>query len=103
MTGGTLCAAERIIIGNNVLVGANTTIIDTNFHPLSPEHRRSHPKEVATEPITIEDDVFVGMHCLILKGVTLGRGCLVGAGSVVTRDVPAGTTACGNPARVLGG
>jgi acetyltransferase-like isoleucine patch superfamily enzyme len=102
MTGGTLCAAERIVIGSNVIVGANTTIIDTDFHPLCAEKRRLNPNEAATEPITIEDDVFISMHCLILKGVTLGRGCVVGAGSVVTRDVPEGATACGNPARVLG-
>lgn len=102
MTGGTLCAAERIVIGSNVTVGANTTIIDADFHPLSPEQRRLHPNEAATEPIIIEDDVFIGMQCLILKGVTLGQGCVVGAGSVVTRDVPAGVVVAGNPAKAIG-
>jgi len=102
MTGGTLCAAECIKIGNNVAVGANSTIIDTDFHPLDPAERRLHPAEAHTAPIIIEDDVFIGMNCLILKGVRLGQGCVVGAGSVVTRDVPPKAIAAGNPARVVG-
>jgi acetyltransferase-like isoleucine patch superfamily enzyme len=101
MTGGTLCAGERITIGEHVTVGANTTIIDTDFHPLDPAVRRLRPNDGATAPITIEDDVFIGMNCLILKGVTLGRGCVVGAGSVVTRDVPPYSVVAGNPAQVV--
>jgi acetyltransferase-like isoleucine patch superfamily enzyme len=102
MTGGTICAAERISIGDNVVVGANTTITDTDFHPLDPEQRRLRPNEGTGAPILIEDEVFIGMHCLILKGVTVGRGSVVGAGSVVTRDVPPGSIVAGNPARVIG-
>ena len=101
MTGGTICAAERIIIGNGVTVGANTTIVDTDFHPVDPEQRRLYPNEAATKPIVIEDDVFIGMQCLILKGVTLGQGCVVGAGSVVTRSIPPRVICAGNPARVI--
>ena len=101
MTGGTICAAERIIIGNGVTVGANTTIVDTDFHPVDPEQRRLYPNEAATKPVVIEDDVFIGMQCLILKGVTLGRGCVVGAGSVVTRSIPPRAICAGNPARVI--
>lgn len=102
MTGGTICAAERICIGQGVTVGANTTIMDTDFHPLHPVQRRLHPDEASTAPITIEDDVFIGLQCLILKGVTLGQGSVVGAGSVVTRDVPAGVVVAGNPAKEIG-
>jgi acetyltransferase-like isoleucine patch superfamily enzyme len=101
ITGGTICAAERIVVGHGVTVGANTIIVDTDFHPLGPEHRHRNPNQAAPAPITIEDDVFVGMQCLVLKGVTLGRGCVIGAGSVVTRDVPPGALAAGNPARVI--
>ena len=101
MTGGTICAADSITIGNRVAIGANTTIIDTDFHPLDARRRQLTPAAAQTAPIVIEDDVFVGMHCLILKGVRLGQGCVVGAGSVVTKDVPPGMIAAGNPARVL--
>jgi acetyltransferase-like isoleucine patch superfamily enzyme len=101
MTAGTICAAQSIIIGDRVAIGANSTVVDTDFHPLSPESRRLHPQDARTEPIVIEDDVFVGMNCLVLKGVTIGRGSVIGAGSVVTRDVPAGVVVAGNPARVI--
>lgn len=102
MTGGVICAAHSIRIGDRVAVGANCTIIDTDFHPLDPAERRRHPNDAAVAPVVIEDDVFIGMHSLVLKGVRLGRGCVIGAGSVVTRDVPAETVSAGNPARVVG-
>lgn len=101
MTGGTLCAAERITIGRNVAIGANSTLADTDFHPLNPDYRRQHPQESSTAPIVIEDDVFIGMNCLILKGVTIGQGTVIGAGSVVTKSVPACVIVAGNPARVI--
>lgn len=101
MTGGSICAAERITIGTNVAVGANCTIIDTDFHPMNPEFRRQHPQQSNTAPILIEDDVFVGMNCLILKGVTIGHGSVIGAGSVVTKNLPPCVIAAGNPARVI--
>lgn len=94
-----LVAAERIQIGQRVQVGANCTIADTDFHPLTAAGRAQDFLAGAhAAPITIEDDVFIGMQCLILKGVTIGRGSVVGAGSVVTRDVPAGVVVAGNPA-----
>lgn len=102
MTGGSIVAAERIEIGNDVAIGANCTIIDTDFHPIDPATRRLHPADARTAPITIEDHVFVGMNSLILKGVRLGEGCVIGAGSIVTRDIPAGAIAAGNPASVVG-
>jgi acetyltransferase-like isoleucine patch superfamily enzyme len=101
MTGGSLCAAERITIGDNVAVGANTSIIDTDFHPLDPELRRVKPSEAKTAAIVIENDVFIGMNCLILKGVTIGQGSVIGAGSVVTRSVPQGVLVAGNPAKLI--
>jgi len=101
MTGGTLCAAEQIRIGDHVAVGANTIIIDTDFHPLDPMHRRLRPSDAKTARIVIEDNVFIGMNCMVLKGVTIGQGSVIGAGSVVTKDVPPRAVVAGNPARIV--
>lgn len=101
MTGGVLCATERIAIGDHVAVGANSTIVDTDFHPLHVEGRRSDASAGRSAPVIIGDDVFIGMNCLVLKGVTIGRGSVIGAGSVVAQDVPPGVVVAGNPARVV--
>lgn len=101
MTGGTICAEESITIGDDVWVGANTTITDTDFHPLDLETRLAHPLDGATAPVVIEDGVFIGMQCLILKGVTIGARSVIGAGSVIARNIPPGVIAAGNPARVI--
>jgi acetyltransferase-like isoleucine patch superfamily enzyme len=100
-TGTNLVAAERIKIGNRVSVGANSTITDTDFHPLDPIERQRDFLAGKHAPVIIEDDVFIGMHSLILKGVTIGRGSVVGAGSVVTDDVASGIIVAGNPARLV--
>lgn len=102
MSGGSICVAERISIGSNVAVGANTVIVDTDFHPLRPQDRQSDPQGGKTAPVVIEDNVFIGMNCLILKGVRIGRNSVIGAGSVVSRDVPANVIAAGNPAATIG-
>lgn len=101
MTGGAICAAERIMIGENVNIGANSTIIDTDFHPIDHDLRRKSPQAVETSPVVIGDEVFIGMNCLILKGVTIGNYSVVGAGSVVTRDIPPGVIVAGNPAKEI--
>lgn len=101
MSGGVLCTAEAIIIGNNVAVGANTTIIDTDFHPLDQTLRKVNKAQGDTKPILISDNVFIGMSCLILKGVTIGEASVIGAGSVVARDIPSGVMAAGNPAKII--
>jgi hypothetical protein len=100
-TGTTLVAADRIAIGDRVLVGGNASIVDFDFHPLTPEGRAEAINAGAAAPIVIEDDVFVGMEALILKGVTVGEGAVVGAGSVVTQDVPPRTVVAGNPTTVV--
>jgi acetyltransferase-like isoleucine patch superfamily enzyme len=101
MTGGSICAAEAVKIGSHVIIGANTTITDTDFHPLEFNQRIQNSLAGVSKAITIEDEVFIGMHCLILKGVTIGRGSVIGAGSVVSRSIPPGVIAAGNPARVI--
>jgi acetyltransferase-like isoleucine patch superfamily enzyme len=109
-----LCEME-IVMGRHVALGWNTTLADTDFHPLSPVLRvedaiacsplgrgRPHPP-VACQPIIIEDDVWIGPAVAVLKGVRIGAGAWVEAGSVVTHDVPSGARVMGNPARVIGG
>ncbi len=102
MTGGSLVCDERVTIGDRVWIGANTIIADTDFHPLDPQRRSENPLAASTAPITIADDVFIGMNALILKGVTIGARAVVGAGSVVTSDVSPEAIVAGNPARVIG-
>ncbi len=101
MTGGSLVCERRISIGDRVWVGANAIITDTDFHPLDPEQRRTQPSAANTAPVTIADDVFVGMNALVLKGVTIGAGSVLAAGCVVVRDVPPRSVVAGNPARVV--
>jgi acetyltransferase-like isoleucine patch superfamily enzyme len=101
MTGGTLCAAECIEIGNDVNIGANSMVIDTDFHPLQADLRASHPQDGKTKPIMIGDAVFIGASCIILKGIKIGCRSVIGAGSVVTKDVPAGVIVAGNPAKFV--
>jgi len=98
LTGVTIVADEWIEIGHRVLLGANTVITDTDFHPLDPWQRQQDTRNGQHKPVIIENDVFVGMNSLILKGVTVGAGSVIGAGSVVTRDVPPGVIFAGNPA-----
>ncbi|WP_305967638.1 MULTISPECIES: DapH/DapD/GlmU-related protein [unclassified Mameliella] len=111
LSGTVICAAVSVRIGDRVMLGANTTVTDTDSHPLDHRHRfaahygldpRLADSATAVAPVVIEDDVFVGMHSIVLKGVTIGRGAVVAAGSVVSRDVPPGAIVGGVPARVLG-
>ncbi|MFN7209148.1 MAG: acyltransferase [Aggregatilineales bacterium] len=102
MTGAVIVAQTRIEIGDQVWIGANSTIVDTDFHPLAPEARRADPSAGKSAPILIEDEVFIGMWAIILKGARIGRGAVIGAGAVVTGEVPPRAIAAGNPARVIG-
>jgi acetyltransferase-like isoleucine patch superfamily enzyme len=101
LTGATLVAAERIEIGDRVLIGSNTTIVDTDFHPLDQQERREHVNNGKHRAVKIESDVFIGMNSLILKGVRIGQGSVIGAGSVVTKDVPPNVIVAGNPAQIV--
>lgn len=108
-----LCELE-LIIGNYVMMGWNTTIADTDFHPLAPADRiadalacsplsagRPRP-EIPRRPVVIEDDVWIAPNATILKGVRIGQGSFIEAGSLVTRDVPPRSRVLGNPAQVIG-
>jgi acetyltransferase-like isoleucine patch superfamily enzyme len=102
-SGVTLCAAKGIVIGDRVTMGANVVVTDTDFHAAEPGVRSSGEDASCAKcaEVTIEDDVFVGMNAMILKGVAVGRGAIIGAGSVVTRYVPPRAIVAGNPAQVL--
>ena len=102
MSGVTLVAADKIQIGDHTMIGAETTIVDTDFHPIDMNERMRHPTQgMASKPIEIGKNVFIGMHTLILKGVHIADGAVVGAGAVVTKDVAAGDIVAGNPARIV--
>lgn len=93
--GGTVIrVAHSVRIGNRVKIGANCKISDHEDHP--EDHRSTPPR-----PIVIEDDVWLGMNVVVLKGVTIGKGALIGANSMVTRDIPPYSVAVGSPARVV--
>jgi galactoside O-acetyltransferase len=88
-----------IRIGTHALLGSRVCIYDSDFHELDPRRRRGGRPAMA--PVELEENVFIGDGALILKGVTVGRDSVVGAGSVVTASVPEGVIAAGNPARVV--
>lgn len=98
----SISADESVEVGKNVLIGSCCMIADNDFHPLDAEIRRvSQRSHIKTAPIKICDDVFIGARCIILKGVTIGARSVVGAGSVVTKNIPADEVWAGNPARFV--
>lgn len=101
MTGGSIIAAERIDIGNRVLIGGNCVITDTDFHPIDKIARFQDPKNSTSKPVVIADDVFIGTQSIVLKGSEIGAGSIIGAGSVVSGKIPPGVVAAGNPAVVI--
>jgi acetyltransferase-like isoleucine patch superfamily enzyme len=93
---------DEISIGANAFVGGDCRIYDTDFHPVAYRDRVLNDQaSVRHAPVVIEEGVFVGASCIILKGVRIGRRSIVGAGSVVARDIPAFQVWAGNPARLI--
>jgi acetyltransferase-like isoleucine patch superfamily enzyme len=102
MSGATILAREQITIEKNVFIGANCTVVDSDFHPLDPGDRVSmRNNSVLSAPVHLEENVWLGMNVIVLKGVTIGRNTVVGAGSVVTRSLPPNIIAGGNPAKII--
>ena len=94
-------------IGNNVFIGPNVTLA-TPMHPLLPGERNVRQRSDGSyynleyaKPITIGDDCWLASNVVVCGGVTIGEGCVIGAGSVVTRDIPPHSFAVGNPCRVI--
>ena len=101
VSGCSVTAESHVKIGNRVMIGSGVLIMDTDAHPLAPEARQKNepPK---TDPVIIEDDVFIGTRAIVLKGVRIGQGAVIAAGAVVTKDVAPATIVGGNPAKVIG-
>lgn len=107
-------SASSIKIGNRVLIAHNVNIHDNISHPLDAKKRHDDYKRILgllksdikttdlrSRPILIKDDVWIGFNSIILKGVTIGEGAVIGAGSVVTKDVPDYAVVAGNPAKII--
>jgi acetyltransferase-like isoleucine patch superfamily enzyme len=113
LVGAVFMCSDRITIGRRVVISYHVTIADSDFHPLDLESRRldaianapggdrSKRPPVESRPVVIEDDSWIGIGAIILKGVHIGSGARIAAGSVVTRDVPPNTAVAGNPARIV--
>jgi acetyltransferase-like isoleucine patch superfamily enzyme len=101
-SGISLFCTNSILIGDYVNCGGNVSIWDTDFHPLDYQSRRIHDvKYIKSEPIVIGNDVFIGANSIILKGVSIGDRSIIGAGSVVTGNVPGDEIWAGNPAKYI--
>ena len=94
----TLVDDTDVYIGDSVMIGPNVTIA-TAGHPIDPELRRKVAQ--FNIPVRIGNNVWIGAGAVILPGITIGDDSVIGAGSIVTKDIPAGVVAVGNPCRVL--
>lgn len=101
ISGAVISSMAHISIGNNVLIGSGVLITDNDAHPIHPDLRHDDNR-ILKSPIVIEDNVFIGARSIILKGVSIGEGSIIGAGSVVTKNVPKYSIFAGNPARIIG-
>jgi len=100
-----LSTRSSITIGENVKTGGNVRIFDHDYHSLDFEKRRGREdtQDIITSPVKIGNDVFIGTNAIILKGVSVGDCAIIGAGSVVSRDVPADEIWAGNPVTCIRG
>lgn len=101
LNGVYIYCSTSVTIGNWVKIGGGTMIIDSDFHPLSFEKRRYGFEGTKSKSVFIDDDVFVGAHCIICKGVSIGKHSIVAAGSVVVKDIPSNEVWGGNPAKFI--
>lgn len=108
----TIRSVELVSLGNNVVLSEGVMVTDNNSHPtvhLFEYYRSLQPptstlhlwKHSAHKPVIIEDNVWIGEHARIYKGVTIGKNSIIGANAVVTKDVPQNCIAVGNPAKIV--
>ena len=95
-SGTVIGCFSEITLGNNVRCGANTLITDSDWH-------LSDPRSGSPKAINIKENVWLGVNVIVLKGVTIGKNTVIGAGSVVTKDIPENVVAAGNPCQVIKG
>lgn len=103
LTNVSIQCHESIKIGDNTIIGAGSMIVDTDFHSLNWKDRidTTGIEQRKIKPVNIGKQVFIGSRVIILKGVTIGDNAIIGAGSVVTKDVPQDSIACGNPCCIV--
>ncbi len=104
MSNTALHCYNKVTIGDFVNIGAGTMIFDTNFHSTDWKAREDRHKDcinAKTAPVHIGNHVFIGARCIVGKGITIGDKSMIAAGSVVTKDVPAGEIWGGNPAKFI--
>lgn len=95
-----IMAQGKIIVGNNTWIAAYCFITDFN-HKYADDKKLMFEQGYEIKPVTIGDNVWIGTHAVILPGVTIGDRSVIGAGSVVTKDVPANSVVVGNPAKII--
>lgn len=102
ISGATIYARSKIVIGDNTNIGGNVKILDNDFHPVDPLARLADDKEkIRTAPIHIGENCFIGCNVIILKGSKIGNNCVVGAGAVVSGCFEDNCVIAGNPAKVI--
>ena len=102
LSSSTIVAGNSIEIGEDTILGAGSMVLDNDFHAIGSGFSWLTEYSKNSKPVKIGRGCFIGARSIILKGVTLGDRVVIGAGSVVTKDVPAYTIAAGNPARIVG-
>jgi acetyltransferase-like isoleucine patch superfamily enzyme len=114
ISNAVIACKSKVLIGNYVFIAGGVTIVDTDFHPINPAYRiadtialspagnKTHRPQFVSEPVIIEDEVWIGFNATILKGVRIGRGAVIQPGSVVLKDVLPNQIVQGNPAKPIG-
>lgn len=96
--GCSIASTLLVKLGAHCNIGSHVIIMDNDFHRLEPERRDEMPESA---PVILEDNVWIGVRAVVLRGVTIGAGSVIAAGSVVVKDVPPRSLAGGVPAKVI--